>query len=243
MQPRSTGKRGIDFRDKYIANNGKTGVANAGTSERSLNQRKRIRRRMRVPARSHRLPKVRRKGGPVDRSGRGDTNSRQKARPAKRECGSHPCECCILGPFPRRRCLTSPTVSAQLARKMQNASAIASTSSAPSQTSTSTPNVDPNTANVPRFAANLLSQEPNSAAHSSSLSGVDQTRFLQRVANAFQAAQDKDGEIRLRLSPPELGSMKLEIKVQDGVMTARMETESAATKTCWSIVCPRCANG
>lgn len=59
---------------------------------------------------------------------------------------------------------------------------------------------------------------------------AEQARLIQRVAKAFQAAQTRGGELRLRLSPPELGALKLEIKLQSGVMTARLETESSAAK-------------
>ena len=46
----------------------------------------------------------------------------------------------------------------------------------------------------------------------------------------FQAADEDGGQIRLRLSPPELGSMKIEIAVHGGTMTAHVETESSATR-------------
>jgi len=59
---------------------------------------------------------------------------------------------------------------------------------------------------------------------------VDSARFLSRVAKAFTAAQQRDGEVRLRLSPPELGSLRLQVSVQDGVMVARMETETEAAR-------------
>jgi flagellar hook-length control protein FliK len=55
-------------------------------------------------------------------------------------------------------------------------------------------------------------------------------RFVQRVARAFQAADEDGGQIRLRLSPPELGSMKIEIAVHGGTMTAHVETESSAAR-------------
>jgi flagellar hook-length control protein FliK len=53
---------------------------------------------------------------------------------------------------------------------------------------------------------------------------------VQRVARAFQAADDEGGQIRLRLSPPELGAMKLEITVHGGAMTAHVETETSAAR-------------
>ena len=55
-------------------------------------------------------------------------------------------------------------------------------------------------------------------------------RFVQRVARAFQAADEDGGQIRLRLSPPELGSMKIEITMHGGTMTAHVETETSAAR-------------
>ncbi|PHR90650.1 MAG: hypothetical protein COA78_34745 [Blastopirellula sp.] len=57
-----------------------------------------------------------------------------------------------------------------------------------------------------------------------------QVRLIQRVAKAFQVAQVREGPIRLRLSPPELGALRIEINVKDGVMTARIETETTAAR-------------
>jgi flagellar hook-length control protein FliK len=56
---------------------------------------------------------------------------------------------------------------------------------------------------------------------------TDRARFVQRVANAFRSAQQQDGEIQLRLSPPELGSLKIEIAIRNGVLTANLETETS----------------
>jgi flagellar hook-length control protein FliK len=60
---------------------------------------------------------------------------------------------------------------------------------------------------------------------------VDATRLLSRVARAFTAAQERDGEIRLRLSPPELGSLRLDVRVQDGALVAHLQTETDAART------------
>ncbi len=60
---------------------------------------------------------------------------------------------------------------------------------------------------------------------------VDSARLLHRVARAFAAAQDGSGEVRLRLSPPELGALRLDVRVQDGAMVARLETETSAART------------
>jgi flagellar hook-length control protein FliK len=59
---------------------------------------------------------------------------------------------------------------------------------------------------------------------------VDRARFVQRVGRAFQKAHARDGLIQLRLSPPELGSMKISITAQEGVLSAKIEVETAAAR-------------
>lgn len=56
---------------------------------------------------------------------------------------------------------------------------------------------------------------------------VDPTRFVGRVAKAFHTAQERGGVLQLRLSPPELGSLKLQLVVKDGVLSASLETDNA----------------
>jgi flagellar hook-length control protein FliK len=45
-----------------------------------------------------------------------------------------------------------------------------------------------------------------------------------------QTAQDRGGLVQLRLSPPELGSLRLELTMQNGVMMAAVETETPAAR-------------
>jgi flagellar hook-length control protein FliK len=59
---------------------------------------------------------------------------------------------------------------------------------------------------------------------------VDAARFVVRVSKAFQSAQEQGGTIHLRLSPPELGTLRLELTVRDGGMIASLETESNTTR-------------
>lgn len=81
-----------------------------------------------------------------------------------------------------------------------------------------------------RLPQHLVGRGTERTAASPALNEADQSRFVQRVARAFQAAQNRDGEIRLRLSPPELGSLRLEVKVQGGALTARIEAETTAAR-------------
>ena len=85
-------------------------------------------------------------------------------------------------------------------------------------------------------AAHLSGNQESRAAEAATTSKpgdigqADRTRFVQRVEQAFQSMSASGGTIRLRLSPPELGSMRLEITVRNGNMTARAETETSAAR-------------
>lgn len=69
--------------------------------------------------------------------------------------------------------------------------------------------------------------QPNQASESDQ---ADQARFVERVARAFRAVGGHSGSVRLRLSPPELGSLRLEITVRNGLMTARVEAETPTAR-------------
>lgn len=59
---------------------------------------------------------------------------------------------------------------------------------------------------------------------------VDRARFVQRVEGALRAAQQRDGRVQVRLAPPELGALRIELAVQNGVMTAKVEAETQAAR-------------
>ena len=56
---------------------------------------------------------------------------------------------------------------------------------------------------------------------------VDTARLIHRVARSFAAVHHGSGAIRMKLSPPALGALRLEVLVQDGKLIARLETETA----------------
>ena len=60
---------------------------------------------------------------------------------------------------------------------------------------------------------------------------IDRARFMQRVSRAFQTAHAREGQIQLRLSPPELGSLRISITVHEGVVSAKVEAETAAARS------------
>ena len=59
---------------------------------------------------------------------------------------------------------------------------------------------------------------------------IDRARFVQRVEGAMKAAHQRDGKIQVRLSPPDLGSVKIELAVQNGVLSAKLEAETPAAR-------------
>jgi flagellar hook-length control protein FliK len=61
-------------------------------------------------------------------------------------------------------------------------------------------------------------------------SQIDRVRFVQRVERAFAAVGDRGGSLRLKLSPPELGSLRLEVTVRKGAIRARVEAETPEAK-------------
>ncbi len=79
-----------------------------------------------------------------------------------------------------------------------------------------------------RLPAAVLAPEPSAGQPAVQ---IDSARLLQRVARAFHAAQQRDGEMQLRLSPPELGSLRLQVQVGGGALTARLEAETSAART------------
>ena len=59
---------------------------------------------------------------------------------------------------------------------------------------------------------------------------VDRARFIGRVEGAMRTAQQRDGRVQVRLSPPELGSLRIEITVQHGVLHAKIEAETPTAR-------------
>ncbi len=71
----------------------------------------------------------------------------------------------------------------------------------------------------------------SAASQAETTTPVDRVRFVQRVGNALRTANQQEGHVQLRLSPPELGSLRIEITVRQGILTAKLETETVAART------------
>ena len=83
-----------------------------------------------------------------------------------------------------------------------------------------------NAAVVNRLPTHALVRNTPQATPESAPLHVDAARFLQRVAKAFETARDRGGEIRLRLSPPELGALRVEVNLSEQGLAARVEVEN-----------------
>ena len=86
---------------------------------------------------------------------------------------------------------------------------------------------DPTVAITP---ANTTSASPSPTKSDSAAETVSRVRLIQRVAKAFQHLGANGGVVRLRLAPAELGSIQIEMKIQQRSVQARVvaETEVAA---------------
>lgn len=82
-----------------------------------------------------------------------------------------------------------------------------------------------------RLAQHLVSGSRERNTAQPAISDADQVRMIQRVARAVHSAQERGGPLRIRLSPPELGSLTLELRVASGMISARIETETALSRT------------
>jgi flagellar hook-length control protein FliK len=104
--------------------------------------------------------------------------------------------------------------------------------SGPETTTAGAPITTMTSAEAPRSAMPAEIIAPNRPnAGSVAAAEIDSTRLLHRVARAFAAAAERQGEVTIRLSPPELGSLRLEARVVDGVLTARMQAETPEAQT------------
>jgi flagellar hook-length control protein FliK len=123
--------------------------------------------------------------------------------------------------------LIAPPPVAPLAAQTPLPDATPSASGTPSAESITAPLATGQRARLP---ADVLAPSTQNTTRRTNVE-IDTTRLLTRVARAVTTAQERDGEVRLRLSPPELGSLRLDVRVQDGVLVAHVQTETDAART------------
>lgn len=81
-----------------------------------------------------------------------------------------------------------------------------------------------------RFAQHLTTQSSERSG-GLQISDADHRRFVDRVARALPTAEGRGGTLRVRLSPPELGALRLEVKVLNGTLTAKVEAETPLARS------------
>ena len=59
---------------------------------------------------------------------------------------------------------------------------------------------------------------------------VNPTELADRVSNAVRLSHQNGRQLRIRLHPPELGALQIEVSVRDGVLTARLEVQTPSTR-------------
>jgi len=59
---------------------------------------------------------------------------------------------------------------------------------------------------------------------------VNQAQLLDHVTQAIQVSHQNGHEVRIRLSPPELGSLQIDVSVKNGALSARLETQNSAAQ-------------
>lgn len=84
---------------------------------------------------------------------------------------------------------------------------------------------------VQRSSADPAQRTTTQGEKTPGMEQADRVRFVQRVARAFEAMGDRNGTIRMALSPPELGSLKLHLTVRKGAMEARVEVETEEARS------------
>ena len=56
------------------------------------------------------------------------------------------------------------------------------------------------------------------------------TRLVERVMRGFEQIGNRDGTVRIRLHPPQLGSVQIQIAIEDGSLTANLDVETTAAR-------------
>ncbi len=60
---------------------------------------------------------------------------------------------------------------------------------------------------------------------------IQRMQLIQRVTKAFQRANAGEGPIRLRLTPPELGTLRIEVQMRGAAMSAHLQAETPAAQS------------
>ncbi len=79
-------------------------------------------------------------------------------------------------------------------------------------------------------AATKSNAQGTGVADGPSSDAIDRARLVQRVSRAFQRLTHDGGTVRIRLHPPSLGAVRVEVQVDGNRMTAKMTAESETAR-------------
>jgi len=84
---------------------------------------------------------------------------------------------------------------------------------------------------TPKAGSDASGKPANATDQSSTTDLISRAKLIQRVSKAFQHLGSNGGQVRIRLAPAELGTVRLEMQVSDRKMQTRViaETEAAAS--------------
>ncbi len=80
------------------------------------------------------------------------------------------------------------------------------------------------------FSSNHSNQTTGSSGTSSPLTEHQTKRLMNRVVSGMEQLKDGTNQVRLRLHPPELGSLQVTIRVENQNMSAMIEVEHTAAR-------------
>lgn len=78
--------------------------------------------------------------------------------------------------------------------------------------------------------ADVVRPDATGGGHSNERPHVDPAEFASRLAAALNTARDSGRQLRIRLHPPELGSLSVEVTAREGALFARLDVESRAAQ-------------
>ena len=83
---------------------------------------------------------------------------------------------------------------------------------------------------VPGTGTSMSTAKTTGAAATPQLDDGRPMDLVNRVADAMRGMGPQGKQISVRLSPPELGTLQIEVSLRDGVLTAKMETQTATAQ-------------
>lgn len=79
-------------------------------------------------------------------------------------------------------------------------------------------------------SASASSADPTQPNQPVDISRAEKARLVQRVARSFSRVGPMGGNVNLKLHPPELGALAVQVKIEGKSMTAKLTTESQAAR-------------